>query len=487
MSAPHALLARLPLPAVRPHLPRSLGGRVTLAVVGLVSVVLVLLFVGVDTALGARLQAEARTRLTDRAALAQQIGDTLGEQDLVDRLRGDGVTAQLCGGRTTGCVSSAAAPDPPVDDRVDGASGRPGRGRPGPRPAAQPAPAVRSAGSVLFTRTTLADGAELTLSTDTTQIGDTLHRLVLLEAAGGLAALLVVAVVLRRLSAVALRPLDRMTGLARQITAGDRGRRLGTGDDRSELGRTALAFDGMLDELETSANRARAAEARMADFLGDASHELRTPLAGIAANAENLLRSPTDRAGTERAALAVVRETRRAARLVESLLDVARLDRGPELDVTAVDLAGLARDAVERTRALAPGLDVVLTAPSSPVVRADPFRLAQVLTNLTDNARQAVGPGGRIEVAVATAGADRVAVTVTDDGPGIAAGDRERVFERFTRLDASRSRRTGGAGLGLAICRALARAHGGDLTAQDRADGLPGACLRLVLPVRPER
>ncbi len=488
MRAPDALrtrrpqLRRLRLPA-RPHLPRSLGGRVTLSVVALVAVVLVLLFVGVDLALGSRLRAEARTRLTDRVAIAQQIGATLDEQDLVDRLRGDGVTAQLCAADATGCVSSAAAPDVPGDRDTDRAPGRPGRGGPGPRPAEPSAAAVRSAGSLLFTRTTLASGAELTLSTDTTQIGATLRRLVLLEVAGGLAALVLVAVVLQRLSRVALRPLDRMTGLARQITAGDRGRRLGTGDDRSELGRTALAFDGMLDELETSADRARAAEARMVDFLGDASHELRTPLAGIAANAENLLRSPTDRAETERAALAVVRETRRAARLVESLLDIARLDRGLELDLSAVDVVALARHEVDRTRALAPDLDAVLTAPPSVVVQADAFRLAQVLANLTDNARQAVGSRGRIEVTVDGRPGGLV-VTVTDDGPGIAPDDRERVFERFTRLDASRSRRTGGVGLGLAISRALAAAHGGSLTATDRPDGRPGACLRLALPLR---
>lgn len=326
----------------------------------------------------------------------------------------------------------------------------------------------------------------LTLSTDTSQIGTTVRRLVLFEVAGGSAALLVVALVLQRLSSVALRPLDRMTGLARQITAGNRGRRLGTGDDRSELGRTALAFDGMLDELETSADRARAAEERMRDFLGDASHELRTPLAGIAATAENLLRSPTDRAGTERAALAVVRETRRAARLVESLLDVARLDRGLELDTSVVDVVPLARHEVERTRALAPGLDVVLSAPGSLVVEADPFRLAQVLANLTDNARQAVGSRGSVQVTVA-GDPDRAVLTVVDDGPGIAAADRERVFERFTRLDASRSRRTGGVGLGLAISRGLARAHQGDLTVTDRADGRPvPACASISHSAEPE-
>lgn len=459
----------------------------TLSVVALVSIVLVLLFAGVDLALNARLEAEARTRLTDRAALAQQIGTTLGEQDLVDRLRGDGVAAQLCAVDSSDCVVSGATPDRPPGRGVAGTTGRPGRAGTPPRPDGQGSATVLAAGPVLFTRTTLASGAELTLSTDTTQIGATLHRLVLFEGAGGLVALVVVALALQRLSRVALRPLDRMTGLARQITAGDRGRRLGTGDDGSELGRTALAFDGMLDELETSANRARAAEARMRDFLGDASHELRTPLAGIAANAENVLRSPTDREGTERAALAVVRETRRAARLVESLLDVARLDRGMELDTADVDLVALVGHELDRTRALARGLDVGLSAPEPVVVRADAFRLAQVLANLTDNARQAVAPAGSVRVTVTRASASgtapgTVTVTVVDDGPGIAPPDRERVFERFTRLDLSRSRRTGGAGLGLAISRALARAHGGDLTATARPDGLPGACLRLDLP-----
>lgn len=462
------------------HGPSSLGGRVSVAVLALLAVVLVALFAGVDLVLRARLIADARSRLADRAVLARRLGNTLPDQQLVNRLRGGGVAAGICdtGGADCPALGIRAGGRGPF-----GPFGRPALpGDPG-APSAAPV-RIQSSGTTLSTRTPLSGGRVLTLSLDTTEITTTVRRLVLLEVVGGLLALLVAGLVLRWISAIALRPLDDMTRLARQITAGDRGRRLGAGDQRSELGRTATAFDDMLDELETAASRAEAAERRMRDFLGDASHELRTPLTGIAANAENLLRDPGDRDAGEAAALAVVRETRRASRLVEALLDVARLDRGPELELAEVDLAQLARQEMERTRALAPGLRVRLVAEGATTVRADPLRIGQVVANLLDNARHATGPDGAVELTVA-ASPGLVTVTVADDGPGIAPADRERVFERFTRLDASRSRRTGGAGLGLAISRAIVLAHGGRLVAEGRPDGAGGALVRMELPAGP--
>lgn len=489
-----------PRPRWRRLRPTSLGGRVTAAVVALLLVVLVLLFGGVDLALANRLRADAGTRLTDRAALAAQTGPTVRPQQLVDRLRGDGVTAQLCSAATSDCVESEATP--PGLDTLDGATlmprpgpgpllGGPPRGGPGfppvrGRPAAVTPVLVHRSGPVLFTQQRLFGGRVLTLTTDTAQIGAVVRRLLVLEVFGGVLALAVVAVVLRRLSRLALSPLDEMTALARRIAAGDRGRRLGTGGDGSELGRTAAAFDGMLDELETEAARSAAAEARMRDFLGDAGHELRTPLTGISANAENLLRSPGDPAAVERSALAVARESRRAARLVQALLDLARLDHGLELDPQPVDLVELARAEMDRTAAIAPTLRLHLRGASGLVVRADGVRVSQIIANLLDNARAATGPNGLVEVVLGQTSAQtagRALVSVRDDGPGIGPDDRERVFDRFTRLDRSRSRQTGGTGLGLAISRGIARAHGGDLVATGHPDGRAGAVLDLTLPL----
>jgi two-component system OmpR family sensor kinase len=267
---------------------------------------------------------------------------------------------------------------------------------------------------------------------------------------------------------VALRPLEDMTGLARQIAAGDRGRRLGHPRTDSELGRTAAAFDTMLDELE-------AKEAGMRAFLADASHELRTPMAGLQANAELLLREELDRDAREQVAVAMIRETRRASRLVDDLLTMARLGQGGvQLAVERVDLAQLAGTELARARTLAPALTFVLSAGPEPIVLGDPVRLGQIVTNLLDNARHATPPGGTVTVTVGRSG-DRVLLDVTDTGPGVPPAERTLIFERFGRGDASRSRNTGGAGLGLPIARGLAAAHGGDL-------GYVDGSFRLDLP-----
>jgi len=450
-----------------------LRGRVTVTTLALLTAILIVLFIAVDVALNSRLQAEARTRLTDRVGLAGQLSTTLPAQQVVDRLRGDGVTAQLCTPGASTCVvadTAAAPPEPPG----------PAAGRKGPaqRPPPPPAAPVQSAGSVLYVRATLGNGQVLTLSTDTTQITSALHRLILLEAIGGAVALVLAGLLLSRLSRIALRPLDDMTTVARRIAAGDRGRRLNVGRSDSELGRTAEAFDTMLDELEAALATAGAAEARMRDFLGDASHELRTPLAALQINAESLLRDHPDRAERERIAVGMVRETQRAGRLVEDLLAIARLDQGVELRQEPVDLVELLRQELDRARLLGPDRHFQLDSAAHAVVPGDPLRLGQIFANLLDNARHATPSGGHITLEL-TSTDGWVIVTVSDTGAGVPPADRDRVFERFSRLDSSRSRATGGAGLGLPIARGLVRAHGGDLV---YVDGAEGASFRVSIP-----
>ncbi|MGX6603181.1 sensor histidine kinase [Micromonosporaceae bacterium Da 78-11] len=449
--------------------PVSLRARVTWGVLALLTVILGLLFTAVDIALSARLHADARTRLTDRVALAQELQDQLSTQRLVDRLRGDGVVARLCVRDGSRCVAAAADPAPPPP-------GRPGGQRPKGRAAT--AVPVETVGSVLFVRSALRGDQVLTLSLDTTQITEALNRLVVLEVAGGLLALALAGAVSARISRTALRPLEDMTALARQIAAGDRGQRLGTSGADTELGRTAAAFDAMLDELEAALAQANAAEIRMRSFLSDASHELRTPLAGMQANAELLLREDPDRDERERIAVAMVRESRRAARLVDDLLAMARLGRGMPLVTERVDLVALAEAEVARAGTLSPGLRFEVTGGDGHVVDGDPVRLGQIITNLLDNARHATPPGGTVTIAVQQAG-DRITLEVADTGPGVTPAEHAVIFERFGRGDASRSRHTGGAGLGLPIARGLAQAHGGDLT---YVDGGPGARFRLDLP-----
>jgi two-component system OmpR family sensor kinase len=230
----------------------------------------------------------------------------------------------------------------------------------------------------------------------------------------------------------------------------------------------------MLDELEGAEATARASEARTRQFVADAAHELRTPLAGVQAAAEAAIAPGLASADRDRLHLLLLRETHRAGRLVDDLLVLARLDAGIELRREPVDLLELARTEVERVRLLAPHVDVAL-AGDPEVVPGDAPRLAQVLANLLDNARRHTA--GRIEVRVRAPGI----VTVSDDGAGVAPADRERIFERLVRLDEARSADDGGAGLGLAIARGIARAHGGDLGCVDPVDGR-GAAFELRLP-----
>jgi signal transduction histidine kinase len=285
-----------------------------------------------------------------------------------------------------------------------------------------------------------------------------------------------------------------MARLARSIAGGDRGWRLAPNRTDTELGRTAAAFDDMLDALEGAERQARAAEVaaraaaeRTRRFVADAAHELRTPITGVQAVAEAVLQQGVDADPEERERLhlLLVRESRRASQLVDDLLDLARIDAGAELQYGPVDLRALADTEAARAGLLAPELAVDVVGPAL-VVNADNARVTQILANLMDNARQATAGKGKITVRIDTraeAAGPFAEIVVSDDGPGVPAPDRERIFDRLVRLDDARDRRSGGSGLGLAIARGFARAHGGDLTCTAPPPDHRGAVFQLRLPV----
>jgi signal transduction histidine kinase len=293
-------------------------------------------------------------------------------------------------------------------------------------------------------------------------------------------------------SRAALRPLDRLTALAKDITTGGRGRRLRPSRTDTELGRAASAFDGMLDALEDSELRAQQAaevaqraEAATRQFLVDAAHELRTPIAGIQAAAEQLAANagqqeddPEARGQYRRASL-LQSDARRAGRLVADMLDLSRIDAGISLDRHDTNLAAIVDAEAQRAAMLAPQLSIVRTGLEQLTVLADPTRIAQILSNLLDNARRHTPADGLITIDLSADGGDAI-VTVSDTGPGVPDDERFRIFERLVRLDAGRDRDHGGAGLGLSIARALARAHDGDLICVLH-DG--GARFRFSLPL----
>ncbi|BCQ09329.1 putative sensor histidine kinase TcrY [Mycobacterium heckeshornense] len=325
-------------------------------------------------------------------------------------------------------------------------------------------------------------------TTQTTQMRGQLRRLII---GAGLATVAIAALLFVAASRAALRPLERLTQVAKSITTGDRGRRLRPDRPHTELGCAASAFDDMLDALEASEHRARRAaeaaqraETATRRFLVDAAHELRTPMAGIQAAAEQLVsnagRHRSDAAARRqyRRASLLLSDARRAARLVADMLDLSRIDAGLPLDLQGCDLARIVDAEADRTAMLAPQLTVTRTGVTTLPLRVDPTRVAQILSNLLDNARRHTPGGGQITIDLQHR-EDHAEVTVTDTGPGIPDQERERIFERLVRLDAGRARDHGGAGLGLPIARALARAHGGELTCLSH-DG--GAQFRLSLP-----
>ena len=267
-------------------------------------------------------------------------------------------------------------------------------------------------------------------------------------------------------------PLRRMARIAADVDAGELDQRVGAEGPRDEVRRLAESFDHMLDRLED-------AFARQRGFVSDASHELRTPLTAIRGQLEVLAREPDPSPERVRETeLAVSREVERMDRLVDDLLTLARIDEEGGLRRESVELGPLLEELVEAAEPDAgPSIELAPAPPGR--ITADPDRIAQVIRNLTGNAVEHAGAGGRVIVSARVLGSD-LEVAVDDDGPGIPTAERERVFDRFHRADTSRSRRTGGSGLGLAIARAIVEAHGGEIAATESPLG--GARVAFTLP-----
>lgn len=216
----------------------------------------------------------------------------------------------------------------------------------------------------------------------------------------------------------------------------------------------------------------RALEEARRDFVATASHELRTPLSSVYGAARTLLRRSLDEGRRTELLSLIVDESTRLSSILDELLLASRLDAGAlTLQLIACDAATLAHDVVELARQRAPeGIELVLEVEKVSCL-ADPDRLRQVLVNLVDNAIKYSPGGGRVDISVATAAAGGVSIVVADRGLGIPPAERERIFEKFYRLDPSLTRGVGGTGLGLYICRQLVRAMGGRIAVDGRVDG----------------
>ncbi|MBG0561282.1 sensor histidine kinase [Actinoplanes aureus] len=294
----------------------------------------------------------------------------------------------------------------------------------------------------------------------TDQITQSVHLLrITLAVVYPLLVVLLAAILWRALGA-ALRPVDALRSGAEEITGGTRAGRLPLPDSRDEIHRLAVTLNDMLHRLD-------AARARQRAFVADAAHELRSPLTNMRTELEVAQRLPDD---TDWPALAddLLADVQRLSRLVDDLLLLARQDDGTTRAVTGrvehLDLAQLAGETAERY----PDVDYRDPGVPLPLV-GEPDALARVVANLLDNAVR--HKRERVTLSTVADGPDLLMV-VADDGPGIPAVDRERVFHRFTRLDDARARDAGGSGLGLAIVRELVRRHGGTVTLGDAEPGL---------------
>jgi signal transduction histidine kinase len=293
-------------------------------------------------------------------------------------------------------------------------------------------------------------------------------------AALAVGALAVVAAVCWLTAGWALRPVERLRREAATIAAsGDLSGRLdGLGAD--ELARLGGTLNEMLDSLETSVDRQRR-------FVADAAHEMRTPVAGMTTTLEVAQTHPQT---SQTLVDDLLAGHRRLGRLVNDLLILAAVDgRAPQRadPQRPVDLAGVMTDCSRRP--VPDGISLRLGQLDRVFVLGDETQLSRVVRNLVDNALRYAA--SMVELSIRQDGQQAV-VSVSDDGPGIPAADRERIWERFARLDDDRSRATGGSGLGLAMVRELTAAHGGTVSVTSRQPG-PGATFLVCLPVTADR
>ena len=272
-----------------------------------------------------------------------------------------------------------------------------------------------------------------------------------------------------------LRPVDLMAARAEKISAENLSSRLPVEDPRDEFGRMANVINRMLSRLEEGFERLRR-------FTADASHELRTPLTVIQSVGEVALQENLDAAAYRDRIGSMLEDVARLSRLVDSLLTLTRADAGAlALRRKEIDAARLVAQAVEDMRPLAEEKrqDLSLSAAGPVPVQADEATLRLALVNLLDNAVKYTPASGTIAVTLRVRD-NETFIEVTDNGPGIPTEHADRVFDRFYRVDQSRTGQAGGAGLGLAIAKWAVEANGGRIELENREAG--GSTFRLVLP-----
>ncbi|MFD5142167.1 sensor histidine kinase [Streptomyces sp. NPDC058401] len=453
---------RLPLGSVRV---RTMLGAVAIVTVALLAACAGLLGVIRHGLVGsaertALTRAEAVAGVTGSGRLVDRLAVPEGEDSLLQVVTDDGrvlAASHNLAGR--GPVASFE----PADGHDAAARSLDLALRPDPRPHPFRLVAVRAK---------TADGAGVTVYAATSlETARYTQGLILRSMVPGIPLLvLLVAAVTWRSTGRALRPVEAIRTEVAEITERDLGRRVPVPASRDEVARLSRTVNSTLDRLEESMDRQRR-------FVADASHELRNPIAALRAHVEVGIAHPRLLHGGE-----LLDDVIRVQQLADDLLLLARLDAGQTPERTTLDLGDLVRDTLARRPEGRVPVSASVSAPAEAgtagapaLVRGNRGQLARVLDNLLDNAQRHARETVTVTV---TTGPGEVVLEVRDDGGGVPGADRERIFTRFTRLDASRSRDAGGTGLGLAIARDIAAAHGGTLNAGPG----PGGRFSLRLP-----
>jgi heavy metal sensor kinase len=272
----------------------------------------------------------------------------------------------------------------------------------------------------------------------------------------------------------AIRPLEDISAAADRIATGDLSRRINVADTDTELGRLAVVLNSTFARLET-------AFAQQKQFTSDAAHELRTPLSVIFTQVQTALKRERSSAEYHQTLESCQRAAQRMRKLIDSLMELAHYDAGQhQLKHFPFDLGQIAQDCIDLVQPLAEARSIQISAKLPPTnCVGDPERISQVLTNLLTNAIEYNKPGGEVRVEVQSKNG-MACVEVADNGPGIPAGELPHLFERFYRVDKSRSARH--SGLGLAIAKSIVEAHGGTISVSSQEGA--GTTFTFQLPLQ---
>jgi two-component system OmpR family sensor kinase len=318
----------------------------------------------------------------------------------------------------------------------------------------------------------LADGRTLAVAAPVDDLRELVNHLIRTFSAFAIAGVALLALMSWWWIRHSTRPIERLTERAGEIARGDSDRTLSVPAGTAELRELARALDSMISRVDASLVARTESEARLREFVANASHELRTPLTSITGYLQldhdgAFADDEHHRSSIGRALV----EATRMRRIVADLQLLAELDEDPPPVTSEVDIAALVRDAIQDARTVDPTRSWNAASDDEPLlVRGDPDQLRQVIVNLLDNARVHTPPGTATTVSARSRAAE-VVLEVSDGGPGVPEDELPRVFDRFWRHDRSRSRASGGSGLGLSIVAAIVTAHHGTIAAARASSG----------------